>query len=58
MLTPQLLQALATFYGVAEHTSMWPLALATTLIALIPKDGAQTEAELRPIGLTPVIYRA
>ena len=23
----------------------------------MPKDGAQTEAELRPIGLTPILYR-
>ena len=35
----------------------WPQILTTAIVALIPKEGAQTEAELRPIGLTPVIYR-
>ena len=31
--------------------------LSTTIVALIPKDGANTEAELRHIGLTPMIHR-
>ena len=35
----------------------WPQILTTTIAALIPKESSQAEAELRPIGLTPIIYR-
>ena len=56
-LSPQLLQGLAYFLNKVEQAGRWPAALCVTLIALIPKEGAQTEGELRPIGLTPVIYR-
>ena len=56
-LSPQLLQSLADFFNLVESTGAWPHILSTTLVALIPKDGAKTEADLRPIGLTPIIYR-
>ena len=41
----------------AEQAGRWPPVLCVTLTALIPKDGAQTEGELRPSGLTPVTYK-
>ena len=57
LLSPQLLQGLADFYTQAEAEGSWPAVLCSTIVALIPKDGAQTEAELRPTGLTPIMYR-
>ena len=56
-LSPQMLQTLADFYNLVETSMRWPQILTTTIVALIPKEGAQTEAELRPIGLTPILYR-
>ena len=53
----QFLDRLAKFYNMVEKEGQWPPPLRQTLIALIPKDGAKTELELRPIGLTPIIYR-
>ena len=53
LLSPQLLKGLADFYTKAEAVGRWPTALTCAIVALIPKEGAQTEAELRPIGLTP-----
>ena len=40
-----------------EQKGKWPRLLTQVIVALIPKDGAKTEADLRPIGLTPIIYR-
>ena len=57
ILSPQILQALAEFYSLVESSGQWPKVLTTTIIALIPKEGAKAEAEFRPIGLTPIIYR-
>ena len=57
LLSPQLLQCLANFYNRAEAEGRWPPVLCHTVVALIPKEGARTEAELRPIGLTPIVYR-
>ena len=53
LLSPQLLESLAEFYTRAEAEGRWPSVLTSTIVALIPKGGAQTEAELRPIGLAP-----
>ncbi len=56
-LPKRLLEDLARFLNMVEEAGAWPTELAMTVIALVPKEGAMTEAELRPIGLTPVIYR-
>ena len=48
---------LANFYNDCEHNGTWPQALLTCVIALIPNPGATTEAQLRPIGIMPYIYR-
>ena len=56
-LPDQFLERLAKFYNMVEKEGQWPPPLRQTLVALIPKDGAKTELELRPIGLTPIIYR-
>ena len=57
LLSPQLLQGLAGFCSKAEVEGRWPPVLCSTIVALVPKEGARTEAELRPIGLTPIVYR-
>ena len=49
------LQGLANFYTRAEQPGAWPRPLATIIVALIPKEGAKTDADLR-LGLTPT-YR-
>ena len=54
---PQLLQALAKLCGLVEAAGRWPPALSITLTAPTPKEVARAEAELRPTGLTPIIYR-
>ena len=48
---------LGRIFNLVESTGAWPHILSTTLVALIPKDGAKAEADLRPIGLTPIVYR-
>ena len=56
-LPDQFLARLAKFYNMVEEEGHWPPPLRQTLVALILKDGTKTELELRPIGLTPIIYR-
>ena len=55
--SPQLLHGLAGFSSLAEQVGKWHPELCVTLTALIPKEGAKTEGELRPVRLTPGIYR-
>ena len=51
------LDALAGCYNQWETQGAWPEAIRTSIIALVPKAGAATEAGLRPIGLLSYIYR-
>ena len=39
-LSPQMLQTLADFYNLVETSMKWPQILTTTIVALIPKEGA------------------
>eukprot|EP00972_Heterocapsa_arctica_P080078 11801132-Heterocapsa_arctica.AAC.1 len=39
-----------------EKNEKWPKGL-NPIIALIPKDGAENEGQLRPIAILPYIYR-
>ena len=48
---------LAHVLNLTEKEGRWPAPLGIILIALIPKEGATKEADLRPIGLTPMICR-
>ena len=48
---------LATFYNQWEARGHWPPAIRRAVIALIAKQGANTEAQLRPIGILSYIYR-
>ena len=52
-----LLHRLAEILNLVEREGCWPSPLGVILIALTPKEGATKEADLRPIGLTPMIYR-
>ena len=36
------------FYNMVEKDGTWPRPLATVIVALIPKEGAQCEGDLRP----------
>ena len=51
------LEGLASFLNMVEGQGCWPTPLQTTLVVMIPKEGAIKESEMRPIGLTPMIYR-
>jgi len=51
------LTGLARIFTNAERAGRWPDAMKQVTVALLPKDGARHEGQLRPIGLTPVIYR-
>ena len=57
LLANDLTDELADIYNRAEREGRWPELLRNALVAMIPKDGALWEAELRPIGLLPYIYR-
>ena len=48
---------LAEFYTRWEEEGRWPQALRRSVIALMPKLGAESEAQLRPIGILSYIYR-
>ena len=48
---------LAVFLNEWEAQGSWPGALRNSLIALVPKAGAQNEGQLRPIGLLSYLYR-
>ena len=48
---------LLDIYHAAEARGTWPPAFAGSLTALIPKEGARHEGQLRPIGLLPYAYR-
>ena len=48
---------LATFYNQWEARGHWPPAIRRAVIALIAKQGATSEAQLRPIGILSYIYR-
>eukprot|EP00972_Heterocapsa_arctica_P093439 13782525-Heterocapsa_arctica.AAC.1 len=39
-----------------EKDKRWPVGM-NPIIALIPKDGADNEGQLRPIAILPYIYR-
>ena len=57
-LWPQpLVNLLAGFYGVVERTGLWPAALGTNLVALLPKGTSGDPSDYRPIMLLSVIYR-
>ena len=48
---------LAIFYNQWEAKGHWPPAIRRSVIALIAKQGAATEAQLRPIGILSYVYR-
>ncbi len=41
----------------AELDGEWPEEIRIAIIALMTKEGASHEGELRPIGMLPYIYR-
>jgi len=54
---PALISLLAGFYGVVERTGLWPAALSTNLVALLPKGTTGEPSDFRPIMLLSIIYR-
>eukprot|EP00972_Heterocapsa_arctica_P018715 2768944-Heterocapsa_arctica.AAC.1 len=50
------LQGLAELLNLIEKQQKWPNVL-NPIIALIPKEGAESEGQLRPIAILPYIYR-
>lgn len=53
-----LLEALSQVMNVVEETGNWPKALMTALVSMIPKEGGgMTSLDLRPITVTPTVYR-
>jgi len=52
-----LITLLAGFYGVVERTGLWPAAMGTNLVALLPKGTSGDPGDYRPIMLLSVIYR-
>ena len=52
-----LTDVLADIYNRADREGRWPELLRIALVAMVPKDGALWEAELRSIGLLPCIYK-
>lgn len=48
---------LARIFNHAERRGRWPSELRHVTVALLTKEGATHEGQLRPIGLTPVLYR-
>ena len=52
------LRNLSTLIANWEAAGRWPEELCQILVFLMPKPGAMTEAQLRPIGLLPYVYRA
>ena len=49
-----ILEGSATFYDIVEKEDKWPKPLSISLIALVPKNGAKSESELRPSGHAPI----
>ena len=56
-LPDEALEALIRQYHLWELKGAWPTALRAVRVALTPKGKATAEAELRPIGILPYIYR-
>eukprot|EP00972_Heterocapsa_arctica_P064801 9561965-Heterocapsa_arctica.AAC.1 len=50
------IQGLADLLNAIEREQTWPDGL-NPIIALIPKEGAESEGQLRPISIIPYIYR-
>ena len=57
VLPEETIEALADIYNSTERLGRWPHQVRNALVAMIPKDGAQLEADMRPMGLLPCIYR-
>jgi hypothetical protein len=51
------LAALCELLTSFERAGRWPKDLSRSFVALIPKQGASHEGQLRPIALLPYIYR-
>lgn len=45
------IRRLADFHNEWDSQGAWPEAVKRAIIALIPKPGAETEGQLRPIGV-------
>ena len=50
-------QACEFFLEHWEARGAWPDAVRHSIIALVPKEGAQREKGLRPIGILSYVYR-
>ena len=51
------LLSLAEFMERWEAQGSWPDSIRHSIIALVPKEGAQHEKGLRPIGILSYVYR-
>jgi hypothetical protein len=56
-LPPLFYVKLSEFLNEVEGTGVWPEALSTTVVVLIPKAGATDPDERRPIALLSLLYR-
>ena len=56
-LTDAHMDALAELLNNCEDQGRWPRAMGKPIIALIPKKGAESEGQMRPIALLPYVYR-
>ena len=50
------LEVLADILNDVEERRVWPRGMGP-IVALIPKDGAESEGQLRPIAILPYVYR-
>ncbi len=50
-------EAAAVLLEQVENLGRWPAQLDHSLVALLPKPGARSPGDLRPISLLPVFYR-
>ena len=50
------LEVLADILNDIEEKRAWPRGMGP-IVALIPKDGAESEGQLRPIAILPYVYR-
>ena len=57
-LPASLLQVPLALLQIAEATGRWPLQATTVSVTLLLKPGPPTALNMRPISVTPVLYRA